>query len=211
MTISRVRFSASTALAGAPGRAASVPLTRIPPTDTRTSPNCSSPKAPVTVSSEVMSTTIDSNGSRSASVEGMGSTTGAGTAAPLLQTSTAALPTSELPTCVRVKNSSTVPRTVTTSPTETSAGDQTKMPSEVAASPSPASWMVNPLRPGVSEVTVPIRVTCWFSTGLTAPLPWTAPMVEVVGVPHSSGSGSGSGSPPPPPTVSLTSPKVLVS
>ncbi len=184
-----------------------MPLTRMPPVDTRTSPNRSRPKAPVTVSSSVMVTTIDSNGSRCSSVDGRGRTTGAGTALSLLQTSTC--PTAE--TWVRVKNSSARPRTTTWSPTDTSVpGEYTKIASEVAGSPSPASWIVKPSRPGVSEVTVPVRVTVCPSTGVMAPLPWTAPMVEVVGRPHSAGSGSGSGSGPPP-TVSLTSPKELTS
>ena len=81
-------------------------------------------------------------------------------------------------TCVWPKTSLGVPVTATSSPGATGTVLDTKTPSEVAASPSPASCRWKPSRPPSpcrSATTVPRTVTCRPASGVSAPLPWTAP------------------------------------
>ncbi len=88
--------------------------------------------------------------------------------------------------------SSTVPVTVTTSPTSTGVLLlKTRMPSLVAGSVSAVwLWMKNPPNCPTSwksPVTTPSTITFWLSNGLAAPVPCTSAMVRATG----SGSGGG--------------------
>ena len=137
-TISRLRlFAACIAIAGAPGATTEVGCTSRSPNDITTWPKRPSWKCSVTYSVCGIRTSIPSKRSRYVA-DGTGRVTSVVATEPVPQTVTCVAET-----CVWSWKSDALPLTVTRSPRPTLFASplKTKMPSEVAGSPSPvAAW-----------------------------------------------------------------------